>query len=254
MSNPFFDQPILNSPYEGPRRHWELDQSGQPTQRVIETRRRAEFITPIPKPKKRKGAAAQAQEEMLFDEGKGLSTKTQRYDPNPIINEIRGFVDIWRNLAPGLWNVTPETQRLLQHWRHHKFSGPRPFFCQVEAAETAIWLTVARDLLTDSGSIFVQIGDENVHRVRALMDEVFGEHNFVSQINFKTTGGAGSPSGGTDTLASVNNFILWFAKNEAFIKYRQSYRSKGELTGGAAAYNKLDFGGREDPSAHTQAP
>src|SRR5688572_15429932 len=62
-------------------------------------------------------------------------------------------------------------------------------------------LTVARDLLTESGSIFVQIGDENVHRVRALMDEVFGEDNFVSQVSFKTTGGAGSPTGGTDTLA-----------------------------------------------------
>jgi adenine-specific DNA-methyltransferase len=102
-------------------------------------------------------------------------------------------------------------------------------------------LTVARDLLTDSGSIFVQIGDENVHRVRAVLDEVFGDDNVVSQINFKTTGGAGSPTGGTDTLASVNNFILWYAKNAPSIKYRQAYRSKGELSGGAAAYNKLDF-------------
>src|SRR5688572_22496208 len=62
-------------------------------------------------------------------------------------------------------------------------------------------ITVARDLLAESGSIFVQIGEENVHRVRALMDEVFGEDNFVSQVSFKTTGGAGSPTGGTDTLA-----------------------------------------------------
>ncbi len=54
MSNPFFDHPILNSPYECPRRHWELDPDGQPTQQVLETRRRAEFITPIPKPKDRK--------------------------------------------------------------------------------------------------------------------------------------------------------------------------------------------------------
>jgi adenine-specific DNA-methyltransferase len=102
-------------------------------------------------------------------------------------------------------------------------------------------LTVARDLLADSGSIFAQIGEENVHRVRALMDEVFGEANFVSQINFKTTGGAGSPSGGTDTLASVNNFILWYGKSLPHVKYRQSYRPKGDLGGGAAAYNKLDF-------------
>ena len=76
MSNPFFDHPILNSPYECPRRHWELDDEGQPTQRILESRRRAEFITPIPKPKKRKKAAQQ--DEMVFDEGKGLSTKEQQ--------------------------------------------------------------------------------------------------------------------------------------------------------------------------------
>ena len=139
MSNPFFDHPILNSPYECPPRHWELDKSGQPTQKIIETRRRAEFITPIPKPKKRKGS--KGQDEMIFDEGKGLSTKDQRYDPNPIINEVRGYVNTWRNLPPNQWQVTPETQRLLLHWRNHKFNGPRPFFCQIEAVETAIWLT-----------------------------------------------------------------------------------------------------------------
>ena len=55
MTNPFFDHPILNSPYAYPARHWELDDQGQPTQRIIESRRRAEFITPIPKPRKRKG-------------------------------------------------------------------------------------------------------------------------------------------------------------------------------------------------------
>ncbi len=104
-------------------------------------------------------------------------------------------------------------------------------------------LAVARDLLAESGSIFVQIGDENVHLVRAVLDEVFGDANFISQINFKTTGGAGSPSGGTDTLASVNNFILWYARSAASVKYRQVYRAKGELSGGAAAYNKLDFFG-----------
>jgi type III restriction enzyme len=139
MSNPFFDHPILNSPYECPPRHWELDPSGQPTQKIIASRRRAEFITPIPKPKKR--PSSKEQDEIVFDEGKGISTKEQQYDPNPVINEIRGYVNTWRKLAPGQWQVTPETQRLLQHWRHHQFSGVRPFFCQVEAAETAIWLT-----------------------------------------------------------------------------------------------------------------
>ncbi|WP_231700266.1 site-specific DNA-methyltransferase [Aerosticca soli] len=113
-------------------------------------------------------------------------------------------------------------------------------------------LTVARDLLTESGSIFVQIGEENVHRVRAVLDEVFGDTNFVSQINFKTTGGAGSPTGGTETLASVNNFILWYAKNGAAIKYRQPYRPKKDLGGGAAAYNKLDFFDASDRRTATE--
>lgn len=138
MSNPFFDHPILNSPYEYPRRHWELDSDGQPTQQIKEERRRAEFITPIPKPKKRKAAAQQT--EMVFEEGRGLSTAKQEYDVTSIINEVRKQVTQWRNLPQSAWQVTPETARLLQHWRHHEFSGVRPFFCQVEAVETAIWL------------------------------------------------------------------------------------------------------------------
>ncbi|HKX09962.1 MAG TPA: UvrD-helicase domain-containing protein [Stellaceae bacterium] len=141
VSNPFFDHPILNSPYEYPRRHWELDPSGQPTQRIMPSRRRAAFITPIPKPKKRKKKGA-GQAEMVFDEGKGLSSKGQQYDPTSIINEVRQNVDAWRALPhPSQWQVTPETARLLQHWRHHRFGDVRPFFCQVEAVETAIWLT-----------------------------------------------------------------------------------------------------------------
>jgi len=139
MSNPFFDHPILNSPYEYPHRHWELDESGQPTQRILKLRRSAKFVTPIPKPKKRKAAA---QTKFIFDEGKGLSSEEQQYDPTSIINEVRGHVDLWRALHnPNQWQVTPETARLLQHWRHHPFAGVRPFFCQVEAVETAIWLT-----------------------------------------------------------------------------------------------------------------
>ncbi|MGO9814793.1 MAG: BPTD_3080 family restriction endonuclease [Isosphaeraceae bacterium] len=140
MANPFFDRPILNSPYECPRRHWELDEQGQPTQKVIEDRRRAEFITPIPKPKKRKKSGAQ--QNFVFDEGKGLSTQEQQYDPTSIINEVRDHVNLWRAWPnPAEWQVTPETSRLLQHWRHHDFADVRPFFCQVEAVETAIWLT-----------------------------------------------------------------------------------------------------------------
>lgn len=139
MPNSFFDHPILNSPYAYPARYWELDEDGQPTQRIIERRRRAEFITPIPKPKKRKTAAAQ--QEFVFDDGKGISSTAQQYDPTPIINELRQHVNQWRALQPHQWQVTPETTRLLQHWRHHPFNNIRPFFCQVEAVETVIWLT-----------------------------------------------------------------------------------------------------------------
>lgn len=95
MSNPFFDHPVLNSPYTDPLRHWELDEHGQPTQQIIETRRRAEFITPIPKPKKRR---AEEQQEIVFDEGKGLSTEAQQYDQTSLINAVRAEVDKWRML------------------------------------------------------------------------------------------------------------------------------------------------------------
>ena len=79
---------------------------------------------------------------MVFDEGAGVSTAKQQYDPTPIIDEARRRVDHWRAIGnPSSWGVTPETARLLQHWRHHEFTGVRPFFCQIEAAETAIWLT-----------------------------------------------------------------------------------------------------------------
>ena len=140
MTNQFFERPILNSPYEYPKRHWELDETGQPTQNVIERRRPADFITPIPKPKKQKATEKQA--EIIFDEGKGLSTDEQQYQHTEIINAVRQQVDQWRNLkSPNQWQVTPETARLLRHWRHHRFTGIRPFFCQVEALETAIWLT-----------------------------------------------------------------------------------------------------------------
>ena len=70
-----------------------------------------------------------------------LSTEEQEYNPTPIINEIRTYVETWRNLPNSdQWLVTPETARLLKHWRHHQFEGIRPFFCQIEAVETAIWL------------------------------------------------------------------------------------------------------------------
>ena len=162
MSNPFFEHPILNSPYVCPPRHWELDKQGQPTQQIIEQRRGAEFISPIPKPRKRKQSKTQT--EFVFDEGLGLSTTSQQYDPTPIINALRHEIEKWRSIpSPSKWGVTPETARLLQHWRHHKFSSTRPFFCQVEAAETAIWLSEVAPNEGKSGKKFLDHLDASNH-------------------------------------------------------------------------------------------
>jgi type III restriction enzyme len=97
------------------------------------------LTTPVPKPQKRRRATGQG--ELGLGSGDRLSTAGQEYKPTPIINEIRGYVAAWRNLPnPNQWQVTPETARLLQHWRHHQFENFRPFFCQIEAVETAIRL------------------------------------------------------------------------------------------------------------------
>ena len=99
MENPFFDHPIINSPYAYPSRHWELDEEGQPTQLIIESRRGAEFVTPIPKPRQR-GRARGGQQQFVIDEGLGLSTQEQQYDVTAAVNEIRRHVDQWRSI-PG---------------------------------------------------------------------------------------------------------------------------------------------------------
>src|SRR6184192_819440 len=95
-------------------------------------------------------------------------------------------------------------------------------------------LSVARDLLTDSGSIFVQIGDENVHRVRALLDEVFGDTNFIAQIATKTSGGSTGVY-----LSGVVDFVLWFAKDTEHTKYRPLFGTKGLGEDGADKYSRV---------------
>ena len=99
-------------------------------------------------------------------------------------------------------------------------------------------LVVARDLLTDSGSIFVQIGDENVHRVRAVMDEVFGEDNFIGLILFKKTGGLA-----TNFLASIGDYLLWYGKSKPSTKFRSLYLQK---TPGGAGATQFKYELRDD--------
>ncbi|MDE2574491.1 MAG: site-specific DNA-methyltransferase, partial [Rhodospirillales bacterium] len=99
-------------------------------------------------------------------------------------------------------------------------------------------LTVARDLLTEMGSIFVQIGDENVHRVRILMDEIFGPDNVVSTISMRKTGGQE-----TSAIPNVSDYILWYAKNVEYLKYRQIYYKKqvGVGEGSGQRYDRVRY-------------
>lgn len=122
MSQQFFEDPILNSPYERPSRHWELGQSGQPTNIIINQRRRSDLVSPIP-PSKKKGKSASDSD--LFADGH----EGERYNPIESINGIRSAVESWRQLPESQWQVSPTTARLLRHWRLHEFQNQRPFFC-----------------------------------------------------------------------------------------------------------------------------
>jgi adenine-specific DNA-methyltransferase len=98
--------------------------------------------------------------------------------------------------------------------------------------------TVARDLLSDSGSIFVQIGDENVHRVRALLDEVFGDDNCVSEIQFQKTGDQPSLF-----LANVTDMIFWYSKQPPALKFRRLFYGKEDVDTAGRDYKRIDESG-----------
>ncbi len=150
----FHRSPILNSPYELPGRHWVLDESRQPTERIGEGRRPVSFISPIPTARK---TGRKAQRRLTLDEDiEALETPDgQQYELTKLIGGLRREIAAWRTLPESQWRVTPETARLLKHWRHHRFSGIRPFFCQVEAVETAIWLTEVAPGLGKRGRDFL---------------------------------------------------------------------------------------------------
>ncbi len=142
MTKPFYAEPILNSPYLPPTRHHALDDDGQPMDLPpISGRRTSKYLVPVPRGKRSKSAA---QRDLDLDHA---GHEGGKYSPNDLVNELRRHIESWRALPnPSDWGVTTTTQRLLQHWRHHEFSNQVPFFCQVEAAETIIWLSeVARN-------------------------------------------------------------------------------------------------------------
>ncbi|MBE3075817.1 MAG: site-specific DNA-methyltransferase, partial [Actinobacteria bacterium] len=97
-------------------------------------------------------------------------------------------------------------------------------------------LVVSRELLSETGSIFVQIGDENVHLVRAVMDEVFGSENFVSQIAVKKTGGATG-----QMLPGTCDYLLWYASNSALVKFRSVFLAKDDESRTAADYSLVEL-------------
>jgi len=101
-------------------------------------------------------------------------------------------------------------------------------------------LTTARELLTESGSCFVQINDENVHLIRNLMDEVFGSENFVTEIYVKKTTGAGAPA---ELLSppSVGDYVVWYAKNNSTKKFRKIYTEKEFGGEGTTGYKKIEL-------------
>lgn len=123
----FTDNPIINSPYERPQWHFELDDEGQPTGKKLPDRRESVQVVPVPAAKRR----GPRQRELALEE---------KTTSNTLVNAIRKDVDQWRELPPSQWGVTPETQRLLLHWRDSNRER-KQFFCQREAIETLIWLT-----------------------------------------------------------------------------------------------------------------
>lgn len=110
----FFEKPILNSPYLMPVRHWEMDDEGRPTDRVIESRRRSELISAMPQAKSKKSGGTQSEMELS---AKGLEGLGVEFNVTEFVNEIRHEVDAWRRLPnASQWQVSPVSQRLLTHW------------------------------------------------------------------------------------------------------------------------------------------
>ena len=237
VTDRFFEQPILNSPYEYPSRHWELDASGQPTQRIVERRRAASFVTPIPKAKrrgKRSDDGAEAQ-PIAFADPQGRSAGDQAYEAtSAFLNDLRSHVDAWRQLPEGAWGVTPETARLLKHWRDPGFVGLRPFFCQVEAVETAIWLTEVAPNKGKQEKIFLE-------RLGAASEDA---NPGLARLALKLATGAGK----TTVMAML---IAWQTINA--VRYPNSRRfTKGFLvvTPGITIRDRLQVLLPNDPNAY----
>ncbi|WP_366523513.1 BPTD_3080 family restriction endonuclease [uncultured Sulfitobacter sp.] len=187
----FFQRPVLNSPYCVPETHWELDGDGRPTDKVLSTRRTSELLTALPGTSSKSDLS---QTKMLFDDD--LSTETTDMSPSKIVNELRLELDAWRKQPnPAQWNVTPVTQRLLQHWRaiqSDETQTIRPFFCQLEAVEAAIWLAEVAPQAGRRGKRFLD-RIKIANNFAVLPEDVAPEATMpdLMRIAFKLATGAG---------------------------------------------------------------
>lgn len=224
----FFEQPILNSPYSEPTQHWELLEDGQPTQRILGKRRPSSYLSPIPRPKNAYSG------QMALDLGE-VSHKDDKYAISDQINEVRAMVGRWRKLPREKWNVTPETARLLDHWRNHQFASIRPFFCQIEAVETLIWLMEVAPETAEGKRILDRINETSAYANRDLL-------RFALKM---ATG-----SGKTTVMAMI---IAWQTINA--IRHPQSPRfTKGFLVvaPGITVRDRLRVLQPNDPDAYYQ--
>jgi type III restriction enzyme len=148
MTRATIENPIINSPFSEPSRHFATSTDGEITGEIADRRRPSEFFVPVAPPKKRSG-------QLTIDAFGG----PKRQQPNEIVNEIRGSVERWRRM--GHPHITTVTRDLLQHWLGEDRER-RLFFCQIEAAETAIYLTEVAEKLGDTKALNV-IRQQNEH-------------------------------------------------------------------------------------------
>ena len=173
------EDPILNSPFSAPARHWRLDGNGAFTSVIENERRHSEYLVPIAQAKKTRQSS--------FD----FAAETR---PNELVNEIRGHLESWRKLPAGQSGGTHETARLLDHWRSGE-TRPPLFFCQLEAVETIVWLAeiAAR---------------EPQHRY--LLDRLRAANDDANPGLFRIAAKMATGSGKTTVLAML---IAWQAVN-----------------------------------------
>ena len=167
----FGENPILNSPYEYPQEHWELDDDGLPTGSPKDGRRPHRYVVPVAAPRRRGG------DQRSFVLGDSET------EDNTLVTSIRPKIDAWRELPSSKWEVTPETERLLRWWRDRSVRELPFFFCQLEAIETIIWLTEVaprsfRDLLTAAN----ESANPDLYRIAAKMATGAGKTTVMAML------------------------------------------------------------------------